>query len=193
MSAYSLTQESAANYSADQKRVRDDLEQFQKSLNIIPSQVKEVKTAANKNEQYARRNNIRIRGLSVPPNENTKTAVSKFLNNQLSVKDLDGKRIQFNVNDFEAAHPLPTKNAAPLLIVRLHSRDKRDAIVKSRSQLKNKKIAISDDLTAANQKLLSKLQASPNVSTAWSWKGKILAIKSGERRAHQYNIHDDVP
>ena len=50
MSAYSLTQESAANYSADQKRVRDDLEQFQKSLNIIPSQVKEVKTAANKNE-----------------------------------------------------------------------------------------------------------------------------------------------
>ena len=93
MSAYSLTQESAANYSADQKRVRDDLEQFQKSLNIISSQVKEVKTAANKNEQYARRNNIRIRGLSVPPNENTKTAVSKFLNNQLSVKDLDGKRI----------------------------------------------------------------------------------------------------
>ena len=54
---------------------------------------------ANQNEQYSRRNNIKITGLKTSENEDTRLSVCNFLKDKLGIKSKAG--------DIDAAHILP--------------------------------------------------------------------------------------
>ena len=115
----------------------------------------------------------------------------KFINNTLSLTDNKGKHIQLTEEDLNAAHPLPVKRGQSMIIVQFHSRDKRDLLMENRRKLKGKPVSISDDLTLLNQQLLSRLHASQNVESAWSWKSKILAKVNGT--ITQFEPYDPQP
>jgi hypothetical protein len=134
----------------------------------------------------------------VQKGESSKAAIVRLCRTRLNVTIAE--------SDLDDAHPLPAptpkKPAAtnglpltppPVLIARFHQRELRDAVLRARSALKGQNIAISEDLTAPNQKLLKKLYESDSYTSSWSWMGKIYAIRRGEIRAKRITIHDVIP
>lgn len=153
-------------------------------------------------EQYSRRSHLRIRGLQFKQGEDHKQCVARFF-----TKDL---QVPVCVEDLDAAHPLPSppsnktksnnNNSSrtpqpkqPQMIVRFHARDLRDRVIKARRHLKGKKIVISDDLTAKNQRLLSQLRENDNITNCWSWEGKIFALHHGEQKPRRYKYGAQLP
>ena len=88
--------------------------------------IKESKIWANRNEQYSRRNIFRIRGLKPEKGEEIRETVVKFFNNQISVNDQKGKRVQICMEYNDAAHPLSAQEKqATVIIVKFHDKTKR--------------------------------------------------------------------
>lgn len=70
----------------------------------------------------------------------------------------------------------------PIIIVRFRNRELRDNVLRKRRLLKNTKFAIVEDLTLLNSKTLNRISKDPAVATAWTWNGKIVALKkTGEK------------
>lgn len=173
------------------------IQNLEKCVNNLKDQCKRQEKANNDLEQYSRRSHIRIRGLKIESPETCKAAVARFCTSALNVN--------ISEEDLDAAHPLPVRtpqhsakrpqtasDPAPI-IVRFHRRDQRDSVIKARSALKSTGITITEDLTAANQKLLHHLYAATSVSSAWSWNGKILYTVQGSKKTHRLDIHDQIP
>jgi hypothetical protein len=142
---------------------------------------------SNDNEQYSRRNNLRLRGLK--GSDDCRRAVVEFLNHKL----------KYNISeaDIEAAHPLLSKKstleensgnagtdqtARPTVIVRFINRKHRDDIIRIRKMLKGTEFSIAEDLTSLNVQTLNRVRNHPSVQSSWSWNGKIHAVlKNGKR------------
>lgn len=171
------------------ERVQDCL----KEIEAVRSEARAAICSANDVEQYGRRNNIRIRGLSLGEGEDCRSAVVSFLNSKLQA--------HVCADDIEAAHVLPrseyTENVAsahtavssgkkqqgtPMIIVRFHKRELRDSVLRKRRGLKNTRFAIVEDLTLLNWKTLARVSRDSAVASAWTWNGKIHVLKkSGDK------------
>ena len=133
----------------------------------IRKEIVDIKIQVNDLEQYGRRSNIRIFGISIHENENCAEKVVAVLKDKLNYHEL-------TVSDIENAHPLPTKsasadqNAKPAVIVRMKSRQVKEAILKKRRALKGTGITISEDLTTLNVLLLNRLRNDSRVVDSWS-------------------------
>lgn len=76
-----------------------------KEIDCVKREARESLLVANDSEQYNRRNNIRIRGLSIKKEEDCRQAVADFLRTKLQIQDV-------HAEDLEAAHPLPARPRA---------------------------------------------------------------------------------
>lgn len=157
-------------------------------INNMKKDIREATNIANDTEQYSRRNNIRIRGLTVQEHDDCKDVVADFLVNKLHLQDLRRE-------DIEGAHPLPTsvsahrrRNAStrdeqsnsqqmePIIIVRFKSRRQRDSVMRQRRLLKGTRYTIIEDLTALNVQTLNRARNHGTVTKTWTWNGKIFAL-----------------
>ena len=173
-------------------------------INYLKERMKKMELAHNHLEQYSRRSHLRIKGLHLDSSTDCKTAVASFINSHL--KDKDGIPFAVSKSDMDAAHTLPSRRPSlrrsdevsdavpppPTIIVRFHSRDMRDAIIRSRRQLKEKekRVSITEDLTSKNAKLVADLKKIPGVEASWSWGGKVYAKHSGSSHPKRYDIFD---
>ena len=137
---------------------------------------RKIETDLNDLEQYGRRFNIRIFGLSLANEEDCKEKVATLVSESLGISS-------FAADDIEAAHPLPvrkvnsassgTQRQTASLIVRLRSKSTREQILQKRKQLKGTGISIAEDLTSLNVNLLNRLHNDERISDSWSMNGKI--------------------
>lgn len=188
----------------EMEELRGQLTEEKEEVIKLRAQIRETTLTANELEQYSRRSHIRIHGLSLTAGTDCKGAVAAFIRQR--VKDRQGRSLEVNADDFDAAHPLPLRRANPLvehqaapkeripaIIVRFFSRDKRDLVLSCRRSLKGQRISISEDLTSKNQNLLRSLQNSANFQSAWSWKGHIYAKPVGENaKVRKCSIFDVI-
>ena len=152
------------------------------SIDKLQGQIKDNMSLTNDVEQYSRRLNIRIHGLSSndDDDDNPINTVISFLRNKLHV--------DCELDDIEAAHPLParphtrpstashTHPTRSSFIVRFRRNQKRLEILLKRRLLKGSGLSISEDLTALNSQLLNRLNHDDRIQSAWSWNGHIYAV-----------------
>jgi len=104
--------------------------------------------AANETEQYGRRNNLRLKGLHIDPNEDCQKVLSEFINTKLQV--------HLREDDIELAHPLPVRREGArsqsaqsshpssatsssrdsIMIARFHDKSVRDRVIRQWKLLK---------------------------------------------------------
>ena len=147
----------------------------------LQREIRECVKWANRNEQYSRRNCVRIKQLKHDEGESSKLAVSKLLNSRLGMK-IDESAII-------VAHPVrPRKQSnrsnksLPPVIVRFKNRDIKDEVISRRRQLKGSPQVITEDLTALNNKLLNRVWNHENISKCWASHGKIFGISTSGRK-----------
>ncbi|ELU12364.1 hypothetical protein CAPTEDRAFT_208819 [Capitella teleta] len=132
----------------EMEELRGQLTEEKEEVIKLRAQIRETTLAANDLEQYSRRSHIRIHGLSLTAGTDCKGAVAAFIRQR--VKDRQGRSLEVNADDFDAAHPLPLRRAnppvehqaapkerIPAIIVRFFSRDKRDLVLSCRRSLKD--------------------------------------------------------
>ena len=152
--------------------------------------ISEVRAWANDNEQYARRQNIRINGLSVGEGD-CRQEVVNFCRTRLQISNI-------GLQDIDVAHSVKTRSTQPnsssgtdgdgrahranSVLVRFQQRLHRDLVMKQRRLLKGSRTYISEDLTSLNVQTLSRARNSPLVSKTWSWNGRIFALLNSGKK-----------
>ena len=151
-------------------------------LQAVKAETRESLMASNDNEQYSRRNNVRICGLKPEGNEECRVAAVKFIRNVLHVPSV-------GESDIEVAHmtsgfiqSTASQQKRPTMLVRFCHRDARDLVIRSRRILKGTHYAVTEDLTVLNIKTMNRLRNHDQVRTTWSWNGKIFAILSNGKK-----------
>ena len=139
-------------------------------------------------QQYSRKWNLRV--FKVPEKEK-ETAADCTAKVCAILSDKVG--IPITASDIEVAHRTGQRSStrARPILVRFFDRKKRDSVLTSRRNLKNKGIVIGEDLTYANYQVFRKASDHSATMSVWSSNGKILAkVKNG--RIVRVNIHTDL-
>jgi hypothetical protein len=169
--------------------LKSEVDQLSTSDAERTEKINETIKWANRNEQYSRRNNLKIHGIKLGDGENCRLAVCKVLTEDLGIhlKEGDvavahivpGKRKPGRNDDGEDREPPP-----PPIIVRFSeaARDRRDEAIKRRRQLKGTGTVIYEDLTTLNAKLINRLKNHPDITSAWSSFGKIYGLSSDGKK-----------
>ena len=165
------------------KQLRD----LEKSCSDNTSKVNDLTNRLDHLEQYSRRNNIRILGVPMKPNEDTDAIVCDVAQ-QIGVT--------INTSDIDRSHRLMPKpggapgnsqgsyanvsrNGKPVhppIIVKFTSYKPRSRMIKERRLLKGKGIIIVEDLTKKNSNLLQQTSRKANVKASWTVDGRVFAL-----------------
>lgn len=139
-----------------------------KSLNDV---VKVCRQNMNDLEQYTRRANIRIFGMTEKKNENNMELVRCVINlltQKLGLKDL-------NTSKIDKVHRIgkPNNNYDRAIIVKFLTHSTAERVLQARRLLKGSHIVIKEDLTQTNATRLKKVNELECVETAWSHRGQL--------------------
>ena len=124
-------------------------------------------------EQYSRKANIRINGIPETGYETAEDTTSKVIDTlNKTLKDINVQ----NEHIYIAQGFGKKKTTVPKqIIVKFHSRMKRDELLKKRRELKGTNIYISEDLTPINQQVLACLRKKmpDEEEQSWSNRGRL--------------------
>lgn len=147
-------------------------------LDAVRSETRESLLASNDNEQYSRRNNLRLCGLKPVQGEDCRLTAAKFIRDTLQVTAVTEADIEVAHMAAGSLQSTPTQQRRPSMLVRFCRRDTRDLVIRSRRKLRGTHYAVTEDLTTLNVKTMNRLRNSEHVHNTWSWNGKIFALLS---------------
>ena len=158
-------------------KAKNDIIHTTKDLESALDKIKKLTYEQNKQEQYSRRNCVRVYGVKESPKENTDALICQIAKENLSV-DLEPKHIDRSHRVGRQREPV--KSAGPVkprpIIVKLTSYKYRQLLITNRRSLKNTGMGIQEDLTDINSKLLAEARHHVKVDAAWSSDGRIFVI-----------------
>ena len=154
-----------------------------KELTIL---AKSAMSKANWNEQYSRKNNVKLHGVREDRNENTKETFQKIVKENTGVNVSD--------EDILAIHRIPgRKGYQRPILVKLKNNSVKSKVMRHRSAMKRKsrnELRLSDDVTQLNSDLINKLSENSRIKSAWYFNGRVY----GQVEDHRimFDIYDDV-
>lgn len=160
----------------------ETLEQLNKTYDLA----KEANKKANFNEQYSRKNNVKVLDLkenSTETEESLKNEVcGLFREHQLVVES----------DDILAIHRIPGKRGSPRpAIIKLKNNNMKSSIMKTRKFMREKGHRIVDDVTRLNTGLISRLLLHDNIKSAWFFNGYVFGLTKQEERI-KFDIYDTI-
>ena len=160
----------------------EELEEKNKKLNErIAREEDKRKYDLNDLEQYGRRNNVRISGLTFDNkyenSQQTAKGIATILNNQMG--------LNISSYDIDIAHRLGKYEEHKIrnVIVKFVQRQLKVTVMKNTKKLKGTPISINEDLTSINLEVLAslRLKGKDTIEKSWSYEGKLYAkMKTGK-------------
>ena len=149
-------------------------------VKILEDTIEKLAAKANDNEQFSRRQNVRVTGFVEEDEEN---CVEKFVN-------LCREKIGLDVNDdiVDRAPRVGKKEEGMnrAIIVRLKTHKDKLTFLSNRKNHRGSGFYINEDLTKINQKLSYTARVTcTNVDTSWTLDGKIFVKRKSDGRRFQ--------
>ena len=142
---------------------------------------------ANYNEQYSRKNNIKIMNMEEKPDE-TENSLTSEMCKLLSEKCA----VDLNPREIQAIHRIPGKTGSPKpVLVKLFNNNSKTKIMKVRSDMKTAGHRLVDDVTKMNAKLISELLDHTSIDSAWYFNGSVFGKTKGGKRV-KFDLYDDI-
>ena len=162
------------------KELKAEIAVLEGKVKTLEDTIEKVVAKANDNEQYSRRQNVRVTGFV---EEEEETCAEKFVN-------LCREKIGLDVNDeiADRAHRVGKKEegANRAIIVRLKPHKDKLTILRNRKNLRGSVFYINEDLTKINQKFSYTTRVTcTNVDTSWIVDGKIFVKRKSDGRRFQ--------
>ena len=190
---------SVSTLQAELSSLQERFSASEKNLNSIYEDVEDLKVRMNDRDQYDRRNNGILHGLTdvpIMPRKPTQEDTKKFtkyvvdklnelfpgIEGGISARDIDDTHI------FRTRRNRPNSHAQ-LVIIRFCSRLLRNEIFSQKKLLKNTDCSLTEHLTKFNLELLKAAQKRVgNVKKVWTHYGKVLIDLNGTIKSiHNYD------
>lgn len=171
----------ADKFVADMKAINNS------TVSSLKQQLKQKSYQHDRLEQYTRRDNIRIKGISYADNENTNDIVMKL------ASDIG---VELSKDDISTSHRLGVTrdNAKPSpIIVRFSKRDKKVELLKNKRNIR-RGVYIEEDLTKLRRNIAYEVRKDSNTSRTWTIDGKICALvkEDGNEVKKVFETPDDL-
>ena len=174
--------------------LQEEITNLKDQLAKLMSELNEVKVKANSNEQYSRRNSVRIFGLNKEERENCYDKVLNLCQNELE--------IQVRRDELDRAHRVDKPREAEVgsgnsptraMIVKLCGYGTKLKFMKARWGLRSKQIYINEDLTKVNHDFLLRVKKSCIDGVAvYTVDGNVMARCSTTKRVYRIDKIDDL-
>lgn len=161
-----------------EKQFNNIISKYEAEMNVCKTEIAALKnendtlkkqccTKIDTLEQYSRRNNIRVFGVSESENENIEDIVSDIVANKMN--------INLPPNYIERCHRVGKKSGKPrpIIINFLSYKYKREVFF-AKSKLKGTKLIIKEDLTALRFAAMKDLSARFGAKSVWSRDGEVF-------------------
>lgn len=183
------------------KKSEDQITSLTASSDFLKKKIVSLESSLDEQEQYSRRQCLRIYGVTEEANENTDKLVLDLATKMkvpLDPRDIDRshrispKPVATSLAS-ESASSSTTPKSEPRpkpLIVKFSRYNARQLLYAAKSKLKNSGILIREDLTPFRQNLFYKAMKNENTSYTWSNDGKIFSLTKNGRKIPIRNASD---
>ena len=170
----------------ENSKLKKDLGDAQKHNAEIETIAKQALQKANQNEQYSRKNNVKIQNIE----EKTEEDEISLLNTVGSMLQAQG--VDIRPESVIAIHRIPGKSGAPKpVLIKFRNNNDKTKVMKQRAGMKAAGHRLVDDVTKLNTTLISDLNDHALVEVAWYFNGSVYGkTKSGKRL--KFELYDDI-
>ncbi|XP_069110182.1 uncharacterized protein [Argopecten irradians] len=143
---------------------------------------------ANRNEQYSRKYNVRIRGLPEEKGENLRVVLPTRIMAASGVK-LNG------YYDIVAVHRLPSArgtNSLRPVIVKFFNNDIKMLVTKNKHLLRKAGLFVTEDITSENISLMDKVKASDKIEYSWYYNCNVYGLCKDTKRRVRFGLFDNI-
>lgn len=162
------------------------LEVLKEQTTFIENQSKEANIRSNYNEQYSRKNNIKIMEVPEEDGESIDKLTDKVCRNFAE------RAIHLQKEEIMAIHRIPTKRAGrrPVLI-KLMNNAIKTKLMRGRKAMKEAGFRLVDDVTRLNTGLINRLTLHPEIQSAWFFNGSVFGQTTRNERV-KFDIFDNI-
>lgn len=171
-----VSKKGSDNFAVTIEAINVNIENLQSKVTLLENENTEMKKLIDRQEQYSRRNNIRLHGLAETENErSTDDIVVKLIREKL--------KLDITVAAIDRSHRIGRKSEGTgkprQIIVKFIDYHVQNAIIRSKKMLKNTKITITEDLTSTRAALLRTSMSNWGKKNVWTSDGRIFIKYQG--------------
>ena len=169
--------------------MKKEMERMKESLAETRFLARQAYRHANHVEQWGRRWNVRIWGITGDSREET---LSECMNRVASFFHLQLGLVHFDMNNIDIAHRIgryqPKSDRA--IIVRFLRKTDKILILQQKKELRGTPYRLAEDLTPANARLFFRAREAAGARNVWTRDGNIL-VRTSDGRVRQ--VEEDTP
>lgn len=167
--------------------LRERLEEVEQKLKKNEILAQKAMQKGNDNEQYSRKNNIKIMGVPELADE-TVEMLADHVCDTLHTK----AGIAVDPRNIDAIHRIPGKAGFPKpVLMKMRNNYEKTKIMKKRKAMKEAGFRLVEDVTKLNTSLINRLVTHENIDSAWFFNGSVYG-KTTEGRRHKFGIYSDI-
>ena len=141
------------------------------------------------NEQYSRKNSVRIFNLPAPrQNEDSRAVVCEFANTKLQLEP------PLVPHDIDICHRVAVKSPrhTQMMICKFVRRTNKIRILKIRTKLASTGLGVADDIAKQHLDFMDGLKKRADVAEVWFFNGKIFCKPVGTENSFNPRLHCNV-
>ena len=170
----------------DNADIKDRLDKVEKKLKKEKERTKRALEQSNYNEQFSRKNNVKIMGVEVLEDE---TEV-KLTENVLNIIR-DRTNVDIKLSEIIAIHRIPSRHDPQPVLLKLKNNSVKTRLMKHRKTMKEHDHKLVDDVTKKNTELISRLLKHEKIDSAWFFNGFIYG-KTTEGKRYRFDLFSDI-
>lgn len=156
---------------------------IRRDLNETTRIAKQADVSSNYNEQYSRKNNIKIMNFPRKERQDLRKDFIETCKNDL--------RVELEDRDVVAIHRFPSKKPGPFpVIVKLFNSDVKRKIMRERKKLSGT-VKFVDDVTQRNMNLIKRLNDTQEIDQVWYYNCGIYG-RTNEGLQLKFGTYDDI-
>lgn len=169
------------------KQAEKDLKTYKDKLTACEKIAIASAQKSNFNEQYSRKNNVKI--LNIPESTyETERTLTEVITTELLAKG----NIDIDPQDIVAIHRIPGKPEAPKpVLLKLKNNSVKTRIMQQRKAMKDAGHRLVDDVTKLNTGLIGRLMRHSRIESAWYFNGAVYGKTTGGQR-HKFDVYCDI-
>ena len=167
--------------------MREEIDNLRTHISENGEIAKAAMQKANMNEQYSRKNNIKIMGVPEDgdePEDRLIRNVKQILQQKAGVT-LEESKIM-------AIHRIPGKTGMPKpVLLKLTNNNEKAKIMRKRKEMKQGGYKLVDDVTKENTRLINKLNLHDKIDSAWYFNGSVYGRSTDGVRS-RFDLYSDI-
>ena len=169
------------------KQTEKDLKTYKDKLTACEKLAIASAQKSNFNEQYSRKNNVKILNIPESTYESEQTLTEVVITALLAKGNVD-----LDPQDIVAIHRIPGKTGVPKpVLLKLKNNSVKTRIMKQRKAMKDAGQRLVDDVTKLNTGLIGRLMKHSRIESAWYFNGAVYGKTTGGQR-HKFEVYCDI-